>query len=167
MKTLIVYSTNHGCAEKCAIMLRNNLSDDTGLINLKRSPNPDISDYEAIIIGGSIHAGKIQKRVTQFCYNNYELLKEKKLGLYICCMREGEEAANQFRGAFPEELIKHATATGIFGGEFNFGRMNFIEKFLVKKIAKLIKAFQILTKKSFFILQKSLFKNFKKMIFGM
>jgi menaquinone-dependent protoporphyrinogen oxidase len=51
-------------------------------------------------------------------------------------MEEGEKANKQFNEAFPEELRKYASAIGIFGGEFNFERMNVIEKFIVKKIAK-------------------------------
>ena len=42
----------------------------------------------------------------------------------MCCMEEGEKATNQFNEAFPDELIQHASATGIFGGEFNFEKMN-------------------------------------------
>ena len=58
----------------------------------------------------------------------------------MCCMEEGEKATNQFNEAFPDELIQHASATGIFGGEFNFEKMNFIERYIVKKIAKIDKS---------------------------
>ena len=70
MKTLILYATRHGCAEKCATKL-----------------------------GGSIHAGKIQKGVKDFCAKNLEVLKGKRLGLYLCCMEEGPKAEAQFAAA--------------------------------------------------------------------
>lgn len=136
MKTLIVYTTKHGCTEKCAIKLKSSLTGETELRNLKKSAKIDLNDFKVIIIGGSIHLGQIQKKIKQFCLNNLDLLKGKKIGLFLCCMEEGEKAANQFNEAFPEELIKHASATGIFGGEFNFEKMNFIERSVVKKIAK-------------------------------
>lgn len=139
MKILIVYSTKHGCTEKCANKLKNRLTGEIELLNLKNSIKMDLNNYETIIIGGSIHAGQIQKKVKQFCRNNLNLMKEKKIGLFICCMEEGEKATNEFKEAFPEELIKHASATGIFGGEFNFEKMNFIERSIVKKIANVDK----------------------------
>jgi len=136
MKILIIYSTRHGCTEKCVMKLQQSLNRETELVNLKNSTPPDLNDYDAIIIGGSIHAGQIQKRIKKFCHQNLEILKQKKLGLFICCMEEGETAQKQFQNAFPDELISHAIATGIFGGEFNFEKMNFVEKAIIKKIAK-------------------------------
>lgn len=65
------------------------------------------------------HVGQVQKKIKQFCLNNLDLLKEKKIRLFVCCMERGEKATSQFNEAFPEELIKHASATGIFGGELN------------------------------------------------
>jgi len=135
MKTLIAYSTRHGCTEKCAIKLQNSLTGETQLFNLKKSAKVDLNDFGTIIIGGSIHAGQIQKKVKQFCLKHIDLLKTKKIGLFICCMEEGEKATKQLEEAFPEELIKHASATGIFGGEFNFEKMNFIERAAIRKIA--------------------------------
>lgn len=136
MKTLIVYVTRHGCAEKCALELKNGLKNNTDVLNLKKAKGINLNSYDTIIIGGSIHIGKIQKRVQKFCINNMDLLKGKKIGLFICCMAEGEEANSEFNKAFPAELIQHATATGIFGGEFNFEKMNFIERAMIKKVAK-------------------------------
>jgi menaquinone-dependent protoporphyrinogen oxidase len=50
-------------------------------------------------------------------------------------MEEGEKAQVQFANAYPAELREHASATGLFGGEFNLDMMNFLEKAIVKKVA--------------------------------
>lgn len=136
MATVIVYITRHGCTEKTARLLEGHLEDDTTAVNLKKNKNPDLSVYETIIVGGSIHAGMIQKDVKKFCEKNRETLLAKRLGLFICHMQEGEEARKEFDEAYPEELRSHAAATGLFGGEFDFARMNFLERHIVKKIAK-------------------------------
>ena len=135
MKTLIVYATKHGSAEKCGNLVKNKLSGDVDLINLKKSSHIQLVDYDTIMIGGSIHAGKIQKRVKQFCQRNLQTLMQKKVGLFICCMEESEKAQDEFDRAFSVELRNHSSANGIFGGEFNFDRMNFIEKAIIKKVA--------------------------------
>lgn len=137
MKTLILYTTRHGCTETCATKLQHQLSRDAELVNIKKQKPINLDDYETIIIGGSIHAGQIQKKIKKFCQENLETLKQKKLALFLCCMEEGDKAQQQFQNAYPAELIQHATATAIFGGEFNFEKMNFIEKAIIKKIAKI------------------------------
>ncbi|MCY1722689.1 flavodoxin domain-containing protein [Prolixibacteraceae bacterium Z1-6] len=135
MKTLIVYSTTHGCTEKTASELKDFLEGKVHLVNLKNNQNPDITDFDKIIIGGSIHAGQIQKKVKEFCSKNITELQEKELGLFICCMEDGEKAQNQLLNAFPEALHKTAKTTAYFGGEFTFEKMNFIQKMIVKKVA--------------------------------
>ncbi len=137
MKTAIVYASKHGCTEKCAKKIQNGLNVETKIFNLKNTKEFGFVEFDRIIIGGSIHAGQIQKKVKNFCQNNIDILKAKKIGLFLFCMEEGETAQKQFDEAFPKELIQHASATGILGGEFNFEKMNFFEKTIVKKIAKI------------------------------
>ncbi|HKL38973.1 MAG TPA: flavodoxin domain-containing protein, partial [Bacteroidales bacterium] len=90
--------------------------------------------FEQVILGGSIHAGSIQKRIQKFMDNHRPDLLEKRLGLYLCCMDE-DRAQTQFDHAYPEILRSHAMSKKIMGGEFRFENMNFIEKAMIKKIA--------------------------------
>ncbi|MBU1075756.1 MAG: flavodoxin domain-containing protein [Spirochaetes bacterium] len=137
MNTTIIYMTKHGTAEKAARILEEKIRDNVQIINLKQDKNPDLSDFDTIIIGGSIHIGKIQKGIKNFCIKNMNILLRKRIGLYLCCMEQGTNACKQFDDAFPLELRKHASATGQFGGEFYFQRMNFIERAIIKKIANI------------------------------
>jgi len=136
MKTLIVYASKHGCAKKAAEKLSEAFGDGTEVSDIRSNAKIDIAGFDRIIIGGSIHAGRIQKNVKNFIKKNLAQLLEKQIGLYICCMEEGERADKEFTSAFPKQLIDYADAKGFFGGEFNFEKMNFIERFIVKKIAK-------------------------------
>ena len=135
-KTLIVYATKHGSAEDCAKELAEMMDSDTYVANLKREKSFDLASYDKIIIGGSIYAGRIQKEVSEFCTKNSEVLKTKKLGLFICGMSEGETAEKQIHSSFPQELLNAALAKESFGGKFDFSKMNFMEKMIVKKVAK-------------------------------
>ncbi len=134
MKTLIVYASKYGCTEKCANILAKKLTGEVEIINLKINENVDLSQYDKVIIGSSIYVGKIQKKVNEFCQSNLVSLKEKTLGFFICCMHEDEKAENQLNNAFPLELLSSAVAKEYFGGEFRFKKMNFLEKFIVKKV---------------------------------
>lgn len=144
MNMLIVYATKYGCTEKCAVILSEKLTGKVDLCNLKMVKNIDLSKYDKVIIGGSIYIGKIQKEVSEFCAKNLDILKEKKIGLFICCMRNGKIAETQLNSSFPKELLSNAVARESFGGEFIFKKMNFMERFIVKMVTKRDKSFTVL-----------------------
>lgn len=104
------------------------------LLDLKVEKVPDNIDcYDQVVLGGSIHFGKIQKEVRQFCQDHFNELLEKKLGLYMCYMLE-DKAKEEFDDAFPEELRNHASALGFFGGELKLEKMNMIDSFVTRNI---------------------------------
>jgi len=135
MKTVVLYASRHGSAGKCAAKIAGKSAGETTVLNLKNAGPIDLADYDAVIIGGSIRAGRIQKNVKRFCEKNLKALKGKRLGLFLCCMAEGAKAEEQFAQAFPGELIAAAAAKGLFGGEFDFDKMNWLEKAVIKKIS--------------------------------
>lgn len=136
MNTLIVYASKYGCTEKCAELLSKELNGEVDIIDLKKVMDIDISKYEKVIIGGSIYIGKIQKEITEFCSKNLDKLREKRIGLFICGMQEGDTINTELNKNFNPVLIKIADAKECFGGEFIFDKMNFIDKFIVKKVSK-------------------------------
>ena len=134
--TAIVYMSKHGTTEKVVLDIYERLNNsEVELIDLRKTKSPDISDCDTIIIGGSIHAGSIQKRVKDFCETNLDVLLKKRVALFICCMYEEVQAKEQFENAFPEALRNHSIKNDILGGEFLFDKMNFFERTIVKKIA--------------------------------
>lgn len=135
MKTLIVFASKHGCARKAADKLGKAFGNETKVSEIRNIAKIDLTDFDRIIVGGSIRARRIQRGIKKFTQKYLTQLLEKKLGLFICCMEEGERAEKQFADAFPKQLIEHATAKGFFGGEFDFEKMNFIERLIVKKVA--------------------------------
>ena len=136
MPALIIFASKHGCTETCAQKIKDQLPGTTELINVKAFSSQNLDAYDTIIIGGSVHAGQIQKNIKKFCQNSMAILMQKKIGLFICCMEEGDKAQEEFTMAYPEDLRQHAAATGILGGSFDFKKMNAVERYLVKKIAK-------------------------------
>lgn len=134
-KTLIVYKTKHGCTETVAAKISGGLSGDTTLWNLNQRGLPPLSDFDSVVVGGSIHAGRMQGKVRRFLADHWKEIRAKRLGLFLCCMETGEKARKQLEDAFLSEYREHASAVGLMGGEFNLDRMNFVEKFIVKKVA--------------------------------
>ncbi|WP_106830531.1 flavodoxin domain-containing protein [Parabacteroides pacaensis] len=135
MKTAIIYYSKYGTTEQVAHLIGKKLDNEVDYISLKKCPKPDIRSYDRIILGTSIYAGTPSRMVTQFCNKNQPLLEQKVIGLFICCMNK-EQEAEEMNKAFPEYLQSLVIPKAILGGEFQFDKMNFIERFLTKKIAK-------------------------------
>lgn len=133
MKTAIIYATTHGTTEKVAQQIEKQL-DNAHLYNLKQTKKIDLSQFNQVVIGGSIHAGQIQSRVKNFCKQNMVDLLQKRVALYLCGMNE-PDYETEMNNAYPELLRKHAITSKVVGGEFLFDRMNFVERFLVRKIS--------------------------------
>lgn len=136
MKTAIIYCTKHGTTEKAARLIAEKLSgSDVSLINLDQEDEPDLSVFDRIIIGGSIHIGTIQKDIRNLCIKHLDELLQKDLGLFICCMLK-EKQLEQFNVAFPLTLRNHCKAKGMFGGELLLEKMNLLDKLLVRAVTK-------------------------------
>jgi menaquinone-dependent protoporphyrinogen oxidase len=134
MKAVIVYDSLHGSTEKCARQLRELINGDVQTVSLQKNHEINLNDFDTVIIGGSIHMGVIQTRVENFISKNQAQLLEKQIGLYLCCMEEGDVAQQQFNKAYPDNLRNKAKALGLFGGEFNLRKMSFFEKKLTRKL---------------------------------
>jgi menaquinone-dependent protoporphyrinogen oxidase len=133
--TAIVYMSKHGTTEKVSLLIKELMKEeDVTLINLDKQIIPDLSQCTRVIIGGSIHIGKIQKQIQLFCQKNNAILKSKPLGLFLCCMYDGDKANEQFNNAFPEEIRAVARSKALMGFELQFDRMNMIDRTITKKI---------------------------------
>jgi menaquinone-dependent protoporphyrinogen oxidase len=133
MKYLIVYMSHHGTTQKVVNELKMKLGEnDTTIVNLESDAVPDLSEYETIIIGGSIHMGQIQKEIKRFCKEHQGELITHRLGLFLCFMNK-EHGKEEFENAYPVELRKYSSADGLFGGELLFEKMNVVEKLVTRK----------------------------------
>lgn len=68
---------------------------DADIFNLKEITKINTSEYDTIVFGTGIHAGKPYKQVVEFLDNNRDALAQKKLYLFIECMYNGEKGDKQ------------------------------------------------------------------------
>lgn len=139
MKTVIIYASNHGTTEKVVNYIENSIKNKgmacPDIFNVKTEKNVSLSGYDYVIIGGSFHAGNLQTKLKKFIKTNENELLSKEIAFFFCGMNESE-IENQVKNAVPDNIIKHAKSCKTPGGEFLFHKMNFIEKAIIKKIAK-------------------------------
>lgn len=142
MITTIFYASKYGFTAKCVDYYKQNLNGNIKVVNLKNPPENmgDVMDQsDRIIIGGSVYVGLIQKEVKDFLTTHHDELLSKDLGLFMCGMRDEQEISQELDANFPKELRDHATFVSWLGGEFDFDKLSWIDKMIVKKIAKVNK----------------------------
>jgi menaquinone-dependent protoporphyrinogen oxidase len=134
MKTLLVYASKNGFTGKAAGLLAQKLAGDVQMVDLVREKAPDPAGYDTVVVGGSVYMGKVQPQVSAFLQQNTDVLLQKKLGLFLCCARL-EQLEEQMKAAFPEPLYSHGVREHL-GHAYDFQRMNFFERAIIRKLAK-------------------------------
>lgn len=89
-KTLIVYTTKGGATGEAANLIAKTLREKQGLevtvINLRKQPHPDLSEYRNIIVGGGVRTGRVYKETKNFMTQD---LNGKRLAIFICSASAG------------------------------------------------------------------------------
>ncbi|HHW82027.1 MAG TPA: hypothetical protein GX746_10105 [Bacteroidales bacterium] len=136
--TIIVYASRHGTTAEYAKKLMKLLDGNVDLCSLdeRGKSMPDMSFYDTIVIGGSIHYGKNSKLIVSFVKNNIDLLITRRLGLFVTSYYDGERALQQLSSAYPKELLNRAVVADFFDGELLYQKLNFFEKIVAKVVLK-------------------------------
>ncbi len=135
MKTIIVYGSTYGYAEECVQKLSKALNGEVTAVNAEKERIPEISGFDAVIAGGSVYMGQVQRGVKKFCEENAAELSGKKLGLFLCCGLP-ENFEQNAKNIFPEVLREKAAAIECFGGELRTEKMKFRHKTITNMMKK-------------------------------
>lgn len=151
-KALIAYSSRAGCTEEVALKIKEKLENSsisTQIVKLndknefKKLDEQDISQYNSILLGSSIFAGRFDKNIKKFLTQFKSILIDnKRLGFFICCMKANntekiKEAINQYIDPSLTKYNLNFSLIDAFGGRLDFSpnsSMNFATKKLLKKI---------------------------------
>lgn len=144
MKTLLVYHTKHGFTLEVAKKLCESIND-CEIKNIKDVN--DILQYDNIIIGTPVYMGMVSKKIKSFINKNEDLLIKRNLKIFLTGMATIDEMPKIINNNFSEKQIKEFKKITYLGGKFDFSKMNFLEKFIVKKVAKVDETKEQLYKK--------------------
>ena len=104
-KSAVIYATGMTKnTKKAAEYIAKKTGSD--VFNLKEITLINMDEYDTIIFGTGIHAGKPYKPLVEFLDKNKDNLNGKKLHLFIECMYNGEKGDKQ-RDAVAEMLGIH------------------------------------------------------------
>jgi len=134
MKTIIIYVTKYGSAGEVAQKIAGKINGAL-VHDLKQGDVPSLADYDCIIFGCSVYASNIRKEAKAFIFKNENILKEKKLGIFLLGLdKKGKK--KYLEANFPQVLLQTAKATGFFGGVFDPKKAGVMVRLLMRIITK-------------------------------
>ncbi|HUI72858.1 MAG TPA: flavodoxin domain-containing protein [Spirochaetia bacterium] len=134
MKVLIAYRSRYGATESCARAIAGKISGSTVVHDLRAHGRPAISDFDVVLVGGSIYGGKVQREIESFCDQERDRLLSKRVGLFLCCFYGGERGMAELHAAFPPWLTTHAFVHEVLGGTLTLRKLSLPDRILVRSL---------------------------------
>ena len=144
MKTLIIYGTTEGQTRKIARFMEDVLEDMGNKATIADAsdepPAPD--DYDAVLIGGSIHIHKYQSSVTHYISQHVAALNQMPGAFYSVCLavasgleqehHEAEKIATDFlaQTGWKPLMVTH------IAGALKYTQYDFLKRLIMKMISK-------------------------------
>jgi len=136
VKILIAYRSRYGCTARYAQLLAGMLAGELTVADLRRSGRLSPASFDLVLLGSPIYAGCVPAGVTRFCERHSAELLRVPVGLFICCLYEGEKARAQLDAAFPDWLALHAFGRWALGGEIRLRSLKPLDRLLIRAMGR-------------------------------
>ncbi|MFP4330652.1 MAG: flavodoxin domain-containing protein [Alkalispirochaetaceae bacterium] len=133
----IYYASRYGAVSDAAERINEFLGGRAELVDLGRQGMPKrVDPHGPVLIGASMYAGSLLKPAREFCARHLRELLSVKVGLFVSCLYEGEEAKRQIERAYPPELRAHAFGAWAIGGRLEIDKLSMLHKLIITKMVK-------------------------------
>jgi menaquinone-dependent protoporphyrinogen oxidase len=143
---LILYGTTEGqtatIAAEIAAVVRG-LDHHAEVLDSTRLPDDFVlANYDALIIGASIHAGRYQRRLVDFVKNHRMQLDQMPAALFLVSLSaaktdaEGREWVNQCSAAFRRATGWQPHNIAHFAGALKYREYGLVKRWLMQRIAR-------------------------------
>src|ERR671910_2587250 len=141
MRVLIAYGTTEGQTARISEYLAEVIRDhgyEANAVDIKGSGAPEPDDYDAVIVGASIHMGKHEDYVRDFVRENRDALERLPSAFFSVSLaaHDDTEEAEGYIEEFVEETGWRPGMVGLFGGALLYTQYGFIKRYVMKKIAR-------------------------------
>lgn len=144
-RLLIAYATKNGATKTVAEQIAQQVRASSGetkleidLVNLSKDKVQTLGSYDNIVLGTSVYMGQARKPFKSFLATHKTELQKRSedLVLFLCGATEEVSARDTLAGqVFTEPLLKSAGRYYHVGHIFDYQKMNWFEKFIMKKVA--------------------------------
>ena len=113
-RILVLYASTHGHTAKIAARIAATLEDDGATVDLQQlsEPEPVLSDYDAVIVGASIHAGHHQRALLKWAEQHHAALALTPSAFFSVCLTAADDDDDESRAATRGYLDDFVERTG-------------------------------------------------------
>ena len=106
-------------------------------VDLEETPDVDLTAYDGVIIGASIHRGKHDKHVGEFVERNRDLLGRIPAAFFsVSLAAHGDTGeAERYLEEFEQQTRWRPTKVALFSGALLYTKYGFFTRHLMKRIA--------------------------------
>ena len=143
---LVSFGTGEGqtatVAERIAERLAARGHDPTVIDTSELPSDLAIADFDAVLVGSSIHVGEQHPAVTSFVTDNRDILDTRPTGFFQLSLSsatddpERRAEAAGYVETFLEKTGWQPDRVGLFGGALRYSKYGFLKRLLMKRIAK-------------------------------
>ncbi|NHN49307.1 protoporphyrinogen oxidase [Halostella sp. JP-L12] len=140
---LVLHGTGEGQTAKVADRIVTTLDErghDAAVVNADKDGDVSVDDYDAVVVGASVHAGEHQRGIREFVRQHQEALAAMPTAFFQLSLssanEEGRAAAADYVEAFIEDTGWHPDRIGQFGGALRYSEYSFLKRLLIKQIVK-------------------------------
>ena len=140
MKVLIVYASHGGVSRRCAQMLASHLEDgcEITLVDARAEDIPGPQGYDAVVLGGSIRMGKLDKHLRNYIKTETESLSAVPTAVFICC--GFTKLFDEYVETQLPKKLYCSLGYHLFGGELKPDKLSGFDKLVVKIVRNSIKS---------------------------
>lgn len=121
MKTLVVYATRYGFTGKIANDIYTNIKGEKRLVKFGIDVMPDLDNFDSILVGCAVYAGKINSKLFKFMEKNRQLLASKKVILFYAA---AEKITDPLK-IFPSGIGEYTVGIYRIGFEITMKKLGF------------------------------------------
>ena len=144
MHVLIAYGTTEGQTAKIAKQIAEVIRIKGHEVSVQCGDELalDFSQFDACIVGGSIHMDRFQSYLKKFVVEQHEWLNSIPSAFFTVCMaahsknEKERKQAHEYGEKFVKEAQWQPIVIGTFSGAIAYTKYNFITRFIMKLIAK-------------------------------
>lgn len=143
---LVVYGTSEGqtatVTEQIATTLGDRGHKATPVDVAAGQGDRTSSDFDAVLVGSSIHVGKHQPAIVSFVQEHTDELSQGPIGFFQVSLSSavGDPDRQAEAAGYVEQFVAetgfHPDRIGLFGGALRYSKFGFLKRLMLKQIAK-------------------------------
>jgi len=146
VSVLVCYGTGEGQTATVAERIAETFAErghDPTVVDADALPvDLAVADFDAVLVGSSIHVGTQRPEIEEFVTDNRDALAARPTGFFQVSLSSATDDPDRraeaagYVDAFAEETGWQPDRVGLFGGALRYSEYGFLTRLLMKRIAK-------------------------------